>query len=130
MVLKPPEQTPFSGLAFARLCEDAGLPPGVVNVVAGGAEAGAALCGHPGVDKITFTGGGAAAAAVATEAAAEHHTPVVLELGGKSASIVFDDADPAGGGQARGGPGCAAEHRARLLPADAAVRAATAATTR
>jgi aldehyde dehydrogenase (NAD+) len=93
VVLKPPEQTPFSGLAFARLCEDAGLPPGVVNVVAGGAEAGAALCGHPGVDKITFTGGGGAATAVATEAAA-HHTPLVLELGGKSASIVFDDSPP------------------------------------
>jgi aldehyde dehydrogenase (NAD+) len=91
VVLKPPEQTPFSGLVFARLCEQAGLPPGVVNVVPGGAEAGAALCGHPDVDKITFTGGDAAATTVAT-AAAKHHTPVVLELGGKSASLVFDDA--------------------------------------
>ena len=93
VVVKPPEQTPFSGLAFARLCDEAGLPPGVVNVVAGGAEAGAALCGHPGVDKISFTGGDAAATAVAA-AAAVHHTPVVLELGGKSASLVFDDAPP------------------------------------
>ncbi len=78
---------------FARLCEDAGLPPGVINVVPGGAEAGATLCGHPDVDKITFTGGDAAATAVAS-AAARHHTPVVLELGGKSASLVFDDAGP------------------------------------
>jgi aldehyde dehydrogenase (NAD+) len=93
VVLKPPEQTPFSGLVFARLCEHAGLPPGVLNVVPGGAEAGATLCGHPDVDKITFTGGDAAATAVAS-AAATHHTPVVLELGGKSASLVFDDAGP------------------------------------
>jgi aldehyde dehydrogenase (NAD+) len=94
VVLKPSEQAPYSTLRFARVCEDAGVPPGVLNVITGGPEAGAALCGHPGVDKIRFTGGGAAGRAVA-RAAAEHHTPVVLELGGKSASIVFADADPA-----------------------------------
>jgi acyl-CoA reductase-like NAD-dependent aldehyde dehydrogenase len=93
VISKPPEQTPFSSLYFARLCEQAGLPPGVVNVIPGGASAGEALCGHPGVDKITFTGGAVAARAVA-RAAAEQHTPCVLELGGKSASLVFADADP------------------------------------
>jgi aldehyde dehydrogenase (NAD+) len=98
VVLKPPEQAPLSSLAFARICHEAGAAPGVVNVVPGGAEAGAALCGHPGVDKISFTGGDVAARAVAV-AAAEHHTPVVLELGGKSASVVFDDADPGTAGK-------------------------------
>jgi aldehyde dehydrogenase (NAD+) len=98
VVLKPPEQAPLSSLAFARVCHAAGVPAGVVNVVPGGAEAGAALCGHAGVDKITFTGGDVAARAVAI-AAAEHHTPVVLELGGKSASVVFEDADPATAGK-------------------------------
>jgi aldehyde dehydrogenase (NAD+) len=93
VVLKPSELAPFSSLRFGQLCCDAGLPPGVVNVVPGGAAAGAALSGHPGVDKLSFTGGDATATAVAI-AAARNHTPVVLELGGKSASIVFDDADP------------------------------------
>ena len=92
VVLKPPELAPFSSLAFAALVTEAGLPPGVVNVVPGGPEAGDALCRHPGVDKITFTGGSVTARAVSV-AAAEHHTPVVLELGGKSASLVFADAD-------------------------------------
>jgi aldehyde dehydrogenase (NAD+) len=94
VVVKPPEQTPFSPLRFAGLCEEAGIPAGVVNVVVGGAEAGSALCSDPGVDKITFTGGSVAARAVA-HAAADHHTPLLLELGGKSASLVFGDADPA-----------------------------------
>src|SRR5690606_34409208 len=58
VVLKPPENAPFSALRFAELAAEAGLPPGVLNVVPGGAEAGGALCSHPGVDKITFTGGG------------------------------------------------------------------------
>jgi acyl-CoA reductase-like NAD-dependent aldehyde dehydrogenase len=93
VVAKPPEQTPFSTLLFGRLCQEAGVPAGVVNIIPGGAEAGEALCGHPGVDKITFTGGSVAATAVA-QAAAVHHTPQILELGGKSASLVFDDADP------------------------------------
>jgi aldehyde dehydrogenase (NAD+) len=94
VVLKPSELAPFSTLRFARVCQEVGVPPGVLNVVTGGAEAGQALCGHPRVDKISFTGGEVAARAVSL-AAAEHHTPVVLELGGKSASIVFADADPA-----------------------------------
>ena len=93
VVLKPPELAPFSSLRFARLAAEAGVPAGVLNVVPGGPAAGEALCRHPGVAKISFTGGSATGRAVAT-AAAEHHTPVVLELGGKSASIVFADADP------------------------------------
>jgi acyl-CoA reductase-like NAD-dependent aldehyde dehydrogenase len=98
VVLKPPEQAPFSSLRFAELCEQVGFPPGVVNVIPGGAVAGEALCRHPGVDKISFTGGTETARAVAM-AAAEHQTPLVLELGGKSASLVFADADPAVAGK-------------------------------
>jgi aldehyde dehydrogenase (NAD+) len=98
VVLKPPEEAPFSSLRFARICQEVGVAAGVINVVTGGAEAGNALCAHPLVDKISFTGGAVAARAVVT-AAAEHHTPVVLELGGKSASIVFADADPAVAGK-------------------------------
>jgi aldehyde dehydrogenase (NAD+) len=93
IVAKPPLESPFSSLYFAKLCEQAGIPAGVINVLPGGAEAGRALCAHPGVDKISFTGGSAAASAAAV-AAAHNHTPLVLELGGKSASLVFDDADP------------------------------------
>jgi aldehyde dehydrogenase (NAD+) len=98
VVLKPSELAPFSTLRFAQVCQDVGVPPGVLNVVTGGADAGQALCRHPDVGKITFTGGAVAARAVSV-AAAEHHTPVVLELGGKSASIVFADADPAVAGK-------------------------------
>jgi aldehyde dehydrogenase (NAD+) len=92
VVLKPSEQAPFSSLYFAALVTAAGLPPGIVNVLAGGPDVGAALCADPRVAMISFTGGGAAGRKVA-EAAAARHIPVVLELGGKSASIVFADAD-------------------------------------
>ncbi|MCV7235187.1 aldehyde dehydrogenase family protein [Mycobacterium branderi] len=92
VVLKPPENAPFTALRFAEIAADAGLPPGVFNVIPGTGEAGAALCAHPGVDKITFTGGGETARKVLT-AAAQALTPVTLELGGKSANIVFPDAD-------------------------------------
>jgi len=98
VVVKPPEQTPYSSLRFAQLCVEAGVPAGVVNVVTGGATTGEALCSHPGVDKISFTGGNTTARAVA-RAAAEHHTPLVLELGGKSASVIFEDADPDSAGK-------------------------------
>ena len=94
VVLKPPELAPFSSLRFAALAVEAGLPTGVLNVVPGGPAAGEALCRHPGVAKISFTGGSDTGRAVAV-AAARNHTPVVLELGGKSASLVFADADPA-----------------------------------
>ncbi|MCU1487863.1 MAG: aldehyde dehydrogenase family protein [Actinomycetia bacterium] len=92
VVAKPPELAPFGMLRFAELALEAGMPPGVLNVVVGGAEAGAALVGHPDVDKISFTGGGVAARKMMVKAA-EHLTPLALELGGKSANIVFPDGD-------------------------------------
>ncbi|MGA3149178.1 MAG: aldehyde dehydrogenase family protein [Acidimicrobiales bacterium] len=92
VVAKPPEVSPFGMLRFAELALEAGLPPGVLNVVVGGAGAGASLAGHPGVDKITFTGGGATARLLMASAV-RNLTPVALELGGKSPNVVFPDAD-------------------------------------
>ncbi len=92
-VLKPAEDASRSALAFAAIANEAGLPPGALNVVPGlGVEAGAALAGHRGLDHVSFTGSGPVGAAVQI-AAARHATPVTLELGGKSPQIVFDDAD-------------------------------------
>ena len=92
VVAKPPELAPFGVLRFAELATEAGLPAGVLNVVVGGATAGAALAGHAGVDKISFTGGSATARGLMA-AAATNLTPLALELGGKSPLIVFPDAD-------------------------------------
>ena len=92
VVVKPPELAPFGALRFAELALEAGLPPGVLNVVVGGAAAGDALVRHPGVDKVSFTGG-CATARLVMAAAAETLTPLTFELGGKSANIVFPDAD-------------------------------------
>jgi acyl-CoA reductase-like NAD-dependent aldehyde dehydrogenase len=93
VVLKPAEQAPLSPMALVRLAHEAGLPPGVVNAVPGyGAVAGAALCRHPDVALIAFTGSVETGAAV-QGAAAERVVPVTLELGGKSPTIVFEDAD-------------------------------------
>ena len=92
VVAKPPELAPFGMLRFAELALEAGMPPGVLNVVVGGPATGEALVGHRGIDKISFTGGGAAARAMMTTAA-QNLTPLALELGGKSANIVFPDAD-------------------------------------
>ena len=92
VIVKPAEQAPFSSLLLGRICAEAGLPAGVVNVLPGGPGAGAALVAHPGVDKVSFTGGGATGRRIAV-ACAENLKPVLLELGGKSANIVFDDAD-------------------------------------
>jgi aldehyde dehydrogenase (NAD+) len=93
VVVKPSEHSPASTLGFAELIEQAGFPPGVVNVVCGQSrELGAALAGHPGVDKVAFTGSTATGRAVA-HAAAENLNRVTLELGGKSPQIVFPDAD-------------------------------------
>jgi acyl-CoA reductase-like NAD-dependent aldehyde dehydrogenase len=92
VVLKPAELAPFTSLRFANLCLHAGLPPGVLNVIPGGRDVGRSLVRHRGVDKITFTGGVGTGRTIAAEAGAQLK-PVVLELGGKSASIVFDDAD-------------------------------------
>ncbi|WP_024795222.1 aldehyde dehydrogenase [Tomitella biformata] len=92
-VIKPSDHTPASTLAFARLFEEAGFPPGVVNVVTGwGPETGAALAAHPGVDKIAFTGSTETGIKVG-QAALASMTRLTLELGGKSAQVVFPDAD-------------------------------------
>jgi (Z)-2-((N-methylformamido)methylene)-5-hydroxybutyrolactone dehydrogenase len=93
IVLKPSEHASASSLAFARLVEEAGFPPGVVNVVTGfGEEIGAALVAHPDVAKVAFTGGEAGGRAV-YGAAAQALKGALLELGGKSPNIVFEDAD-------------------------------------
>ncbi|MGD0312858.1 MAG: aldehyde dehydrogenase family protein [Acidimicrobiales bacterium] len=92
VVAKPPQLAPFGVLRFAELAAEAGMPPGVLNVVVGGATTGAALAGHAGVDKISFTGGSVTARALMAMAAT-HLTPLALELGGKSPLIVFPDAD-------------------------------------
>jgi acyl-CoA reductase-like NAD-dependent aldehyde dehydrogenase len=94
VVVKPSEHAPGSTLMFAQLCERAGFPPGVVNVVTGFAPPAQALCAHPGVDKISFTGSPTTARSVA-RAAVENLTMTMFELGGKSANIVFADADRA-----------------------------------
>jgi aldehyde dehydrogenase (NAD+) len=92
IVLKPAEVTPFTSMVFVDLAREAGIPDGVINVVTGGVDAGEALVRHPGVDKISFTGGPPTAQAI-MRGAADHLTPVLFELGGKGANIVFDDAD-------------------------------------
>ncbi|MGA8859041.1 MAG: aldehyde dehydrogenase family protein [Candidatus Sulfotelmatobacter sp.] len=92
VVLKPAEFTPLTALAFAELCQEAGLPAGVVNIVTGDGSTGEALVKHPAVDKIAFTGSTEVGRAIRSATAA---TPkrLSLELGGKSPFIVFDDAD-------------------------------------
>ncbi len=92
VVLKPAEFTPLSALAFAELCQEAGLPAGVVNIVTGDGSTGEALVKHPDVDKIAFTGSTEVGRAIRSATAA---TPkrLSLELGGKSPFIIFDDAD-------------------------------------
>lgn len=93
VVLKPPEWAPLTASFFADLAAQAGLPPGVFNVVQGyGKEAGAALAAHPGIARISFTGSVPTAKSIA-RAAAENLTPVSFELGGKSATVILGDAD-------------------------------------
>lgn len=94
VVLKPAPESSLDALLFAEIVEQADLPPGVLNVVTGGDEVGAHLVGHRGVDKVSFTGSTEAGRNVALSCAAGLR-PVSLELGGKSAAIVLDDADPA-----------------------------------
>ncbi|MEN9910880.1 MAG: hypothetical protein RLZZ441_448, partial [Actinomycetota bacterium] len=92
VVLKPAETTPLTALMFADICEQAGLPAGVVNIVPGlGGVAGKALVEHPGINKIAFTGSTAVGRNIARTLAGTD-TRVTLELGGKGANIVFDDA--------------------------------------
>ncbi|MEV6105575.1 aldehyde dehydrogenase family protein [Streptomyces sp. NPDC051940] len=91
VVLKPAETTPLSALFFADICRQAGLPRGVVNIITGDGTTGAALVEHPGVDKVAFTGSTAVGRSIARSIAGTHKK-VTLELGGKGANIVFDDA--------------------------------------
>jgi aldehyde dehydrogenase (NAD+) len=91
VVLKPAETTPLTALLFAEVCQQAELPPGVVNIVTGAGSTGAALVGHRGIDKVAFTGSTDVGRAVA-RAVAGTRTKATLELGGKAANIVFDDA--------------------------------------
>jgi len=92
VVLKPPPESPVSGLVLAELLDQAGLPEGVVSVLPAGREVGEHLVRHPGVDKIAFTGSTAAGRRIAALCGQDLRR-VTLELGGKSAAIVLDDAD-------------------------------------
>jgi aldehyde dehydrogenase (NAD+) len=92
VVLKPAEFTPLTALAFAEICQEIGLPPGVVNIVTGDGSTGEALVVHPNVDKIAFTGSTEVGRAI-RKATADSHKKLSLELGGKSPFIVFEDAD-------------------------------------
>jgi len=93
VVLKPAEQTPLSALWLGKLALEAGIPPGVLNVVPGyGETAGAALAAHPDVDKVAFTGSTEVGRKIAA-ASAGNLKRVSLELGGKSPNVIFDDAD-------------------------------------
>ncbi|MGY1773136.1 aldehyde dehydrogenase family protein [Blastococcus sp. SYSU D00813] len=92
VVVKPPELAPLAPIRFGEICREVGLPAGLVNVVPGGPEAGDALVRHRGIGKLHFTGSGATAKKIAV-AAAETLKPLSFELGGKSANVVFADAD-------------------------------------
>ena len=92
MVLKPAETTPLTALAFAEICADAGLPPGVVNIVTGDGLTGQLVADHPGIDKVAFTGSPEVGIGVA-KSAALWGKRLTLELGGTSANIVCGDAD-------------------------------------
>jgi len=92
VVLKPADLTPLTAVAFAEICHEAGLPAGVVNIVQGDGTTGAALCGHPDVDKVAFTGS-TPVGRVIREQIAGSGKKLSLELGGKSPFIVFEDAD-------------------------------------
>ena len=92
VVLKPAEFTPFTSVRFLELASEAGLPDGVLNLVIGGPETGAAMSAHAGINKISFTGGPATATKI-MQSAANNLVPVLFELGGKGANLVFDDAN-------------------------------------
>ncbi|MGI5330325.1 aldehyde dehydrogenase family protein [Actinomadura nitritigenes] len=91
VVLKPAETTPLTALLFADICRQADLPPGVVNIVTGAGETGRLLAGHPGIDKVAFTGSTDVGRQIARQVAGTSKR-LTLELGGKAANIVFDDA--------------------------------------
>jgi aldehyde dehydrogenase (NAD+) len=91
VVLKPAETTPLTALAFAEICQQADLPPGVVNIITGAGDTGRALVEHPGIDKVAFTGSTEVGKQIARSCARTGRRNT-LELGGKAANIVFDDA--------------------------------------
>jgi aldehyde dehydrogenase (NAD+) len=91
VVLKPAESTPLTALLFAEVCQQAELPAGVVNILTGDGSTGALIVNHPGIDKIAFTGSTEVGKIIA-RAVASTNKSVTLELGGKAANIVFDDA--------------------------------------
>jgi aldehyde dehydrogenase (NAD+) len=91
VVLKPAETTPLTALVFAEICQQAGLPPGVVNILTGAGDTGKTLVGHEGIDKVAFTGSTEVGRAIAKTLAGTRKR-LSLELGGKAANIVFDDA--------------------------------------
>jgi len=91
VVLKPAETTPLTALLFAEICQQAGLPEGVVNIITGAGATGAALVSHPGINKLAFTGSTPVGRQIASTLAGTG-TKVTLELGGKGANIIFDDA--------------------------------------
>ena len=91
VVLKPAETTPLTALVFAEICRQAGLPQGVVNIVTGAGETGRALVEHPGIDKVAFTGSTEVGRQIARSIAGTGKR-LTLELGGKAANVIFDDA--------------------------------------
>ncbi|MGK5550916.1 aldehyde dehydrogenase family protein [Actinomadura kijaniata] len=91
VVLKPAETTPLTALAFAEICQQADLPPGVVNIITGAGDTGRALVEHPGVDKVAFTGSTEVGKQIARSVAGTRKR-LTLELGGKAANVIFDDA--------------------------------------
>ncbi|MCU0688578.1 MAG: aldehyde dehydrogenase family protein [Phycisphaerales bacterium] len=91
VVLKPAETTPLTALRLAEICQEIDLPPGVVNIVTGDGRTGAAIVNHPGVDKIAFTGSTEVGKKIASSVASTNKK-LTLELGGKGANIIFDDA--------------------------------------
>jgi len=121
VILKPSSNTPLTALELGRLCLEAGVPKGVVNIAPGPPEAGQHLVAHPQVDKIAFTGSTATGAQI-LKTSADAITRVSLELGGKSPNIVFADADleaaSAAAVQAFGNAGQSCSARSRLFVAD------------
>lgn len=92
VVLKPAESTPLTAMFFAHLCSEAGVPKGVINIINGAGNTGAALSAHPDVNKVAFTGSTAVGRSIRKSTAGQNKK-LTLELGGKSAFVVFDDAD-------------------------------------
>jgi acyl-CoA reductase-like NAD-dependent aldehyde dehydrogenase len=125
IVIKPAPETPLDGLLLADIIDEAGLPEGLVSILPGGADVGELLVDHPGVDKVSFTGSTAVGRHIAARCGAALKR-VSLELGGKSAAIVLDDADPATvaqgikmAGLMNSGQACVAQTRV-LVPASRA----------